>query len=45
MFTQFNEQALRTPRPEPRYIEGWPPPRPHAPPKRHARIRLRTRSR
>jgi hypothetical protein len=30
--SQLHYEALRTPRPEPRYVEGWPPPRQKAPP-------------
>lgn len=32
MNTQMHLEALRAPRPEPRYIEGWPPGRPQGPP-------------
>jgi hypothetical protein len=43
VYTELNYQALRTPRPEPKFIDEWPQPRPHSPPKRHPRIRLRNR--
>jgi hypothetical protein len=37
--TQFHYEALRAPRPERRYIEGWPPPKRRHPPPRPRRIR------
>jgi hypothetical protein len=37
--TQLHYEALRAPRPERRYIEGWPPPERRHPPPGPRRIR------
>jgi hypothetical protein len=36
--TQFNHEHLRTPRPQKPYVEGWPPPRKHPPPRQRMRF-------
>jgi hypothetical protein len=35
--TLFNYENLRCERPSKPYVEGWPPPRKHPPPKRRVR--------
>jgi hypothetical protein len=37
MDSRLRYHALRSAAPEPRYIEGWPPPRRHPPPRKRIR--------
>jgi hypothetical protein len=43
--TQLHYEALRAPRPERPYIEGWPPPKRRHPPPGRGRIRPRIAAR
>jgi hypothetical protein len=41
--TQFNYETLRCERPSKPFIEGWPPPRKHPPPRRRVRFAVALR--